>query len=198
MISTQGREIVDVSERDEQRIDAAIHATTALALEQQRLIWSGDAEQLRRINLLVARGFDEKRRALAGAAAVPEYDPFVYVPNEMELYLDTLQQREKVRLSKRQIQRLKAEYARGEGVSRDELAERYAISRRRVDQIVQGEREGPSTARLKREQVADILRRYRESAGRRGMISALARHYGVQRSTICNIVNRRAWCDVEA
>ncbi len=197
MICTRGVTMVDMREHDEQRIAAAVRRTVALSLEQQRLMWAGEREQLEHVRWLVAKSFDEKRRALAGAAAVPTYDPFAYVPSALEVYLESLRESVVVHLSAQQIERLKAEYERGRGLSRDALAERYGISRRRVDTLLRGELEEHATARLTRAQVAEILRCYRESAGRRGIVSELARRYGVGKNTISDIVARRTWRDVE-
>ena len=68
------------------------------------------------------------------------------------------------------------------------------MTRRQIREIVCGEdAQGHSTAKLKESQVREILRRYQECRGRRGIITELAHLFSVQKSTISDIVNRRSW-----
>jgi hypothetical protein len=57
--------------------------------------------------------------------------------------------------------------------------------------------QGHPTAKLNETQVRDILHRYEESNGRRGIIKELSDMFQVRKSTICDIIARRTWRNID-
>jgi Mor family transcriptional regulator len=93
---------------------------------------------------------------------------------------------------------IKADYQAGQGMGKLALAEKYNLSLHQIRRILRGEDERThSTAKLNEQQVRSILQRYEESNGRRGIIKELADIYHVRKSTICDIVARRTWRNID-
>jgi Mor family transcriptional regulator len=78
------------------------------------------------------------------------------------------------------------------------LAEKYGLSVQQIRRVLgEAVEHSHPTAKLAEAQVRDILRRYQESNGRRGIIKELADVYQVRKSTICDIIARRTWRNIE-
>jgi hypothetical protein len=143
---------------------------------------------LRTVEYNQRREWDELRRARAGALPCPDYDPDAYIEIP-----------EPGQISARLIADLRLEFANGHGLSREELASKYRLGLRKVYQLLSGEdTRKHCRCKLSADQVREILRRYRQANGRRGIMRRLAQEYGVNKSTISDIVRGQSWHDIAA
>jgi plasmid maintenance system antidote protein VapI len=153
-------------------------------------------DRLQQIDIDLANAQEERRRAQAGAPPAPlHYNPL----GPLHHNVSNDEQHVSRRRSWQQVsEAIKAEYQAGEGVGKLALAEKYGVSVQQVRRIVgEPEEHTHSTAKLNEEQVRSILLRYEESKGRRGIIKELADAFQVRKSTICDIVARRTWRNID-
>jgi transposase len=188
------------------RATAALHMITQLTQEKQSLMnrtmstplheRAALQQRLQQVERELAYAQDERRRALAGAPPAPVgYDPLGPLSRVEHRKTES----PRPRGWKHTIEAIRADYQQGEGMERQALAEKYDLSLQQIEQVLREKNQrGRSTAKLNEAQVRDILHRYRESNGRRGIIKELADSFQVRKSTICDIIARRTWRYVDA
>jgi transposase len=187
------------------RASTALQIITALTTEKRTLMehyWQASMnerpaiqDRLQQIEIDLAHAQEERRRARAGAPPAPgNYDPLGPMPRT-----ENTQRSEVCSQSwKQKVDAIKADYQYGEGLGKLALAEKYGLTPQQVRRILRTEGEqGHPTAKLNEAQVRDILQRYAESNGRRGIIKELADMFQVRKSTICDIVARRTWRSID-
>lgn len=155
-------------------------------------------DRLQQIEVELAYAQEERRRARAGAPPAPtEYDPMA-VPRLETNNSSSNNGVTRSQAWQQKVEALKADYQCGRGLGKLALAEKYGLSPQQVRRVLRDEGEQPHpTAKLNEMQVRDILQRYQESNGRRGIIKELADVFRVRKSTICDIVARRTWRSIE-
>jgi Mor family transcriptional regulator len=188
------------------RATAALQMITRLTQEKQSLMSramhtplqerAALQHRLQQVERELAHAQDERRRALAGAPPAPVgYDPLGPL-SRVETSKDD---KPRSRSWKHKMEAIRADYQQGEGMGRQALAEKYDLSLQQIEQVLREKtRRGHPTAKLNEAQVRDILHRYRESNGRRGIIKELADSFQVRKSTICDIISRRTWRNIDA
>lgn len=151
-------------------------------------------KRLQQIEIELAHAQEERRRARAGAPPAPmEYDPLA-IPRLETNHNSSI----RPQTSLQKIEEIKADYQCGHGMGKLALAEKYGLSPQQIRRVLRDEGTQPHpAAKLNEAQVRDILQRYQESNGRRGIIKELADVFHVRKSTICDIVSRRTWRNVE-
>jgi Mor family transcriptional regulator len=187
------------------RAHNALQAITALTTEKQALMthyWRVPQHErlhlrtrIEQIDIDLANAQEERRRAQAGAPPAPLHynplGPFQHNTNPEE-------RTARVRSWQQISEAVRADYQNGEGLSKLALAEKYGLSMQQIRRVLHDKEERThSTAKLNEEQVRSILQRYEESNGRRGIIKELADTYHVRKSTICDIVARRTWRNID-
>lgn len=188
------------------RAAAALRLIQNLTSEQHRLMahyWHvplherpAVQQRLQQIARDLAAAHAERRRARAGAPPAPRVaTPPVDLPRSASDEHEPLQRRR----WRHTAEAVRADYRQGQGLSSADLARKYNLSPRQVERALRDQTgQGHSTARLNAAQVRDILQRYAESNGRRGIITELAAHYQVGRNTISDIVSRRTWRTIDS
>jgi hypothetical protein len=187
------------------RANAALEQITALTLEKQTLLsqaWQAPLyerptikHRLQQIERELAQAQDERRRAQAGAPpAPPGYDPQKPQQRTESSSSNAL----RAPTWKHKVEAIRADYQGGEGLGKQALAAKYNLTPQQIGRVL-GEEENRthSTAKLNETQVRDILHRYHESNGRRGIIKELSEVFQVRKSTICDIIARRTWRNIE-
>lgn len=182
--------LIIMQQLTEERYQMMNHADQYPVYERVRL-----RSRLHQLERELAYAQEERRRALAGAPpAPPAYDP--QQPVLLDEEEDRAEQRSQM-IAERSTA-IRADYQQGQGLSKAELAEKYGLSIQQVRRIVRSESSrGHPKAKLDAAQVRDILRRYRDNKGKRGIVRELSEAFQVQKSTICDIIARRTWRDVE-
>jgi transposase len=188
------------------RATAALHMITRLTQEKQSLMnrtlstplqeRAALQQRLQQVERELAYAQDERRRALAGAPPAPVgYDPL----GPLSRAEHHKEEKPRQRGWKHKIEAIRADYQQGEGMERQALAEKYDLTLQQIEQVLREKNQrGHPTAKLNESQVRDILHRYRESNGRRGIIKELADSFQVRKSTICDIIARRTWRNIDA
>jgi Mor family transcriptional regulator len=184
------------------RSAVALQVITALTMEKNTLMnryWQAPMferskiqDRLQQIEIDLAHAQDERRRARAGAPPAPgDYDP-LRSPSRANSSNSDSSTRSQAWKSK--VEAIKADYQQGQGLGKLALAEKYGLSPQQIRRVLrnEGEQSHP-TAKLTEDQVRDILQRYQDSNGRRGIIKELADTFQVRKSTICDIIARRTW-----
>lgn len=187
------------------RATTALQVITSLTHEKTMLMnryWQAPLyerasiqDRLQQIEIDLAHAQEERRRARAGAPPAPGgYDPLGPIPRAGSESSDGARSR----AWKHKVEAIKADYQNGEGMGKLALAEKYGLSQQQIRRILREEGDQThSTAKLNETQVRDILQRYQDSNGRRGIIKELAEVFQVRKSTICDIVARRTWRNID-
>lgn len=186
------------------RAMTALQRITTLTMERHTLMsryWQvplyerpGMQDRLQQIDIELAHAQDERRRARAGAPPAPEnYNPLGPIPRG-----DSDSSKARTQAWQHTVEAIKEEYRNGQGIGKLALAEKYGLSAQQIRRVLrdEGEQTHP-TAKLNESQVRDILQRYQESDGRRGIIKELADTFQVRKSTICDIIARRTWRNID-
>jgi Mor family transcriptional regulator len=153
-------------------------------------------DRIQQIEIDLAHAQDERRRARAGAPPAPrDYDPQRNPSRSNSSGGDSTRSH----AWKSKVEAIKADYQQGQGLGKLALAEKYDLSPQQIRRILrnEGDQTHHPTAKLTEEQVRDILQRYQESNGRRGIIKELADTFQVRKSTICDIIARRTWRNID-
>ncbi len=188
------------------RAATALHVITNLTVEKQSLMtrsWQVPQyerahirRRLQEIDIELAHAQDERRRARAGAPPAPHgYDPMGAVPRVERGESEGTRGRS----WRQKVEEIRADYQAGAGLDKDALSEKYNLSLQQIRRVLNendAERSHP-TAKLNEDQVRDILQRYQDSNGRRGIIKELADVFHVRKSTICDIIARRTWRNID-
>jgi len=187
------------------RAHNALQAMTALTMEKQAIMtryWRVPQherlqlrDRLQQIDIDLANAQEERRRAQAGAPPAPlHYDPL----GPLQQNINPDEHNTRVRSWQHTSEAIRADYQDGEGLDRLALAEKYGLSLQQIRRVLHDKEDRThSTAKLNEDQVRSILHRYEESNGRRGIIKELADAYDVRKSTICDIVARRTWRNID-
>jgi Mor family transcriptional regulator len=149
-------------------------------------------DRIQQIEIDLAHAQEERRRARAGAPPAPgDYDP---MRNPSRSSSSNSDSSTRSQAWKSKVEAIKADYQQGEGLGKLALAEKYGLTPQQIRRVLrhEGDQSHP-TAKLNEEQVRDILQRYQDSNGRRGIIKELADDFQVRKSTICDIIARRTW-----
>jgi Mor family transcriptional regulator len=187
------------------RAQHALQAITALTSEKQAIMtryWRVPQnerlhlrDRLQQIDIDLANAQEERRRAQAGAPPAPlHYNPL----GPLQHNTNPEEHGARMRSWSQTSEAIKTDYQAGQGMGKLALAEKYNLSLQQIRRILRDEDErAHSTAKLNEQQVRSILQRYEESNGRRGIIKELADMYHVRKSTICDIVARRTWRNID-
>ncbi len=187
------------------RATAALHIITTLTMEKNSLMtryWQAPLyerstiqDRIQQIEIDLAHAQEERRRARAGAPPAPrDYNPLGPTPRSERGSATNLRSQ----AWKHKVEAIKADYQCGQGLEKLDLAEKYGLTLQQLRRVLreEGDQTHPS-AKLNEEQVRDILQRYQESNGRRGIIKELADVFQVRKSTICDIIARRTWRNID-
>lgn len=189
-----------------QRANAALRIITQLTQEKNALMtryWQAPMyerasiqERLQQIDIDLAHAQEERRRARAGAPPAPgDYDPMGPTPRASA---SASSSGARSRAWKHKVEAIKADYQCGQGMCKLALAEKYGLTQQQLRRVLREDSDqSHPTAKLNEEQVRDILQRYQDSNGRRGIIKELSDVFQVRKSTICDIIARRTWRNID-